>query len=75
MKDTVMAKRHLDGALRMVDLNGGPQTLGLDGFIHRALSNLVQKFESGHLGWVDGFSQYQVDPSVAPARFICGRGQ
>jgi hypothetical protein len=45
LSDVAMAKRHLEGAVRMVKLNGGPQTLGLDGFIGRLMSNLVCKFE------------------------------
>jgi hypothetical protein len=30
----------------MVKVNGGPQTLGLDGFIDRMMSKLVSKFEN-----------------------------
>ena len=62
-----MAKRHLDGAIKMVDLNGGPETLGLDGFINRCISNLVTKFESGNLEWVDGYGPSQFEPAIAPA--------
>lgn len=43
-----MSKRHIDGAVRMVTLNGGPKTLGLNGFLEHLLSNLLSKF-SGSL--------------------------
>ncbi|RQM06588.1 hypothetical protein DH86_00001211 [Scytalidium sp. 3C] len=46
--DTIMSKRHIDGAVRMVTLNGGPKTLGLNGFLEHLLSNLLSKF-SGSL--------------------------
>jgi len=28
-----MTKRHVEGAARIVELKGGPQTLGMDGFL------------------------------------------
>jgi hypothetical protein len=45
VSDVAMAKRHFEGAVKMVKLNGGPQTLGLDGFIDSIMSNLARKFE------------------------------
>ncbi|KAJ5266845.1 hypothetical protein N7478_009653 [Penicillium angulare] len=44
-----MLKRHVDGAVKMVGLNGGPQTLGLDGLLEHLLSNLLAKVV-GHAG-------------------------
>lgn len=41
--DVVMSRRHVEGAVRMVKLNGGPQTLGLDGFLEHLISNLLRK--------------------------------
>ncbi|CEN60822.1 hypothetical protein ASPCAL03255 [Aspergillus calidoustus] len=38
-----MLKQHVQGAVQMVNLNGGPQTLGLDGLMARLLSNLLNK--------------------------------
>lgn len=38
-----MYSQHIKAAVRMVDLNGGPQTLGLDGYIEHLLSNLCCK--------------------------------
>ncbi|KIW23930.1 uncharacterized protein PV07_09677 [Cladophialophora immunda] len=38
-----MYRHHVKAAVRMVDLNGGPQTLGLDGFIEHLISNLCCK--------------------------------
>lgn len=37
-----MSWRHVQGAIKMVEINGGPQTLGLNGF----LENLFHKFVS-----------------------------
>ncbi|VUC30948.1 unnamed protein product [Clonostachys rosea] len=37
IKEPSTAKRHLDGALQMVNHNGGPQTLGLNGFLEHVL--------------------------------------
>ncbi|KAI1616957.1 hypothetical protein EDD36DRAFT_430329 [Exophiala viscosa] len=42
-RNIVMWRHHLDGAVRMVNLNGGPQTLGLDGFLESVISNLIRK--------------------------------
>lgn len=44
-----MLKRHVDGAVKMVALKGGPQTLGLDGLLEHLLSNLLAKVV-GHAG-------------------------
>ncbi|KAF2650307.1 hypothetical protein K491DRAFT_667425 [Lophiostoma macrostomum CBS 122681] len=69
ISDTVMAKGHLDGAIRMVDLNGGPQTLGMDGFINRIISNLSQKFEISDFKFNE-YGQHHTDVvevAVAPA--------
>jgi hypothetical protein len=41
--DEKMLKHHVQGAVQMVNLNGGPQTLGLDGLMARLLSNLLNK--------------------------------
>ncbi|KIV79578.1 hypothetical protein PV11_07128 [Exophiala sideris] len=41
--NVVMWRHHLDGAVRMVKVNGGPQTLGLDGFLEHVISNLIRK--------------------------------
>jgi hypothetical protein len=49
ISDVTMAKRHFEGAVRMVDLNGGPQTLGLNGSIGRIMSTLARKFEGDML--------------------------
>ena len=38
-----MLKCHIDGAVRMVVLKGGPKTLGLDGLLEHLLSNLLSK--------------------------------
>jgi len=38
--DLDMSRRHVQGATRMIELNGGPQTLGLNGF----LAMLVDKY-------------------------------
>ncbi|KAJ5808552.1 hypothetical protein N7474_009821 [Penicillium riverlandense] len=43
INDEAMLKRHVDGAVRMVGLKGGPQTLGLDGLLEHLLSNLLSK--------------------------------
>ncbi|CAH0054536.1 unnamed protein product [Clonostachys solani] len=37
IKEPSTARRHLDGALQMVNHNGGPQTLGLNGFLEHVL--------------------------------------
>ncbi|KAL4819936.1 hypothetical protein BDW67DRAFT_173201 [Aspergillus spinulosporus] len=42
-RDEMTMKNHVEGAVRMVRLKGGPQTLGLDGFIERLLFNLLAK--------------------------------
>ncbi|KAL4952395.1 hypothetical protein BDW69DRAFT_167837 [Aspergillus filifer] len=41
--DDVSLERHINAASEMVTLKGGPQTLGLDGFIERLLFNLIIK--------------------------------
>ncbi|EXJ92419.1 hypothetical protein A1O3_00970 [Capronia epimyces CBS 606.96] len=41
--DISMYKNHIKAAVRMVNLNGGPQTLGLDGFMEHLISNLCAK--------------------------------
>lgn len=44
-----MLKHHVDGAVKMVGLRGGPQMLGLDGLLEHLLSNLQAKVIS-HAG-------------------------
>lgn len=44
-----MLKHHIDGAVKMVALKGGPQTLGLEGLLEHFLSNLITKMR-GDLG-------------------------
>ncbi|KAL2782776.1 hypothetical protein BJX66DRAFT_345527 [Aspergillus keveii] len=41
--DKQMLKHHVEGAVQMVSLKGGPQTLGLGGLMARLLSNLLNK--------------------------------
>jgi hypothetical protein len=41
--DTRMLKHHMEGALKMVALKGGPETLGLDGLLKHLLFKLVSK--------------------------------
>jgi hypothetical protein len=41
--DEKMLKHHVEGAVQMVNLKGGPQTLGLGGLMARLLSNLLNK--------------------------------
>ena len=38
-----MARHHVKGAASMVDLNGGPKTLGLDGFLEIVLDKYVEQ--------------------------------
>lgn len=38
-----MLKHHVDGAVQMVTLKGGPHTLGLEGLLEYLLSNLLSK--------------------------------
>jgi len=38
-----MYKHHIEAAVSMVDLNGGPQTLGLNGLMGHLISNLCAK--------------------------------
>lgn len=38
--DLSMFKNHSVGLIQMVEHNGGPQTLGLDGFLERLVSKL-----------------------------------
>jgi hypothetical protein len=40
-----MLKHHVQGAIKMVELSGGLQSLGLDGLLAHFLSNLVWKTE------------------------------
>ncbi|KAJ5484083.1 C6 finger domain protein [Penicillium diatomitis] len=42
-RDLKMLKHHTEGALQMVKLKGGPDTLGLDGLLKDMLSKLVAK--------------------------------
>jgi hypothetical protein len=35
--EMAISRQHLQAALRMVEMNGGPQTLGLDGFLEMVL--------------------------------------
>lgn len=39
--DLAMSRRHVQGAVRMVELNGGPETLGLNGFLDMVLRKYV----------------------------------
>lgn len=48
--DLAMSRRHVQGAVRMVELNGGSQTLGLNGFLEMVLHKYVD--EVGLLGRV-----------------------
>ncbi|KAL5338157.1 hypothetical protein BJX70DRAFT_398871 [Aspergillus crustosus] len=45
VNDQESLKRHVEGAVKMVALKGGPQTLGLDGLVERFLFNLVVKVD------------------------------
>ncbi|KAL4866201.1 hypothetical protein BDV12DRAFT_173266 [Aspergillus spectabilis] len=45
VNDEESLKRHVEGALKMVSLKGGPHTLGLDGLVERLLFNLVAKVD------------------------------
>ncbi|OIW24596.1 hypothetical protein CONLIGDRAFT_685558 [Coniochaeta ligniaria NRRL 30616] len=47
--DLAMSRRHVQGAVRMVELNGGPKTLGLNGFLEMVLQKYV-----GEVGLVGG---------------------
>lgn len=38
-----MLKHHMEGALKMVALKGGPETLGVDGLLKHLLYKLVSK--------------------------------
>lgn len=38
-----MLKHHVDAAVKMVTLKGGPKTLGLDGLMEHFLFNLITK--------------------------------
>ncbi|RAH78861.1 hypothetical protein BO86DRAFT_421239 [Aspergillus japonicus CBS 114.51] len=49
VRDATMLKHHIDGAVKMVALKGGPQTLGLEGLLEHFLSNLIAKMR-GDLG-------------------------
>ena len=39
----MMLKHHVEGAVQMVELKGGPFTLGLEGLLEHLLSNLLAK--------------------------------
>ncbi len=54
-----MSKHHVRGALKMVELNGGPQTLGLDGF----LKMVVQKY-AGQVGLTLDWLAQPLPPEV-----------
>ncbi|UKZ48089.1 hypothetical protein TrVGV298_002325 [Trichoderma virens] len=41
--DFETSRRHMKGALRMVELNGGPQTLGLNGFLEMVLHKFINQ--------------------------------
>ncbi|KZF19799.1 hypothetical protein L228DRAFT_285733 [Xylona heveae TC161] len=41
--DLLMARNHMRGAIRMVELNGGPATLGLDGFLELVFHDFVSE--------------------------------
>lgn len=43
MGDAAMTKRHVEGAARMVELKGGPQTLGMNGFLAMLLAKYSQE--------------------------------
>ncbi|GKZ26839.1 hypothetical protein AbraIFM66951_003568 [Aspergillus brasiliensis] len=43
VRDAKMLKHHVDAAVEMVALKGGPQTLGLDGLMEHFLLNLLAK--------------------------------
>lgn len=59
-----MASNHVHGVVKMVELNGGPQALGLDGF----LAHLFRKFVA------DSRLRVQVGgPSPAACDFLVGR--
>ncbi|PYH76627.1 hypothetical protein BO82DRAFT_295728 [Aspergillus uvarum CBS 121591] len=49
VRDATMLKHHIDGAVKIVALKGGPQTLGLEGLLEHFLSNLIAKMR-GDLG-------------------------
>ncbi len=36
-----MCKHHVEGALKMVELKGGPHSLGLNGFLKHLLSKIT----------------------------------
>lgn len=42
-------KRHAEGAVKMVTLKGGPQTLGIDGLVASLLFNLLSNVNQ-HIG-------------------------
>lgn len=51
-----MFERHADGAIKMVMLNGGPETLGLNGFLHSLFKVVVNMNEEikAHIPWQCG---------------------
>jgi len=42
-------KHHVEGAVKMVTMKGGPQTLGIDGLVERLLFNLLSNVNQ-HIG-------------------------
>lgn len=42
-----MLANHVKGAVRMVELKGGPHTLGFNGILEFLLNNLLAKFALG----------------------------
>ena len=38
-----MTKRHVEGAVKMVELKGGPQTLGMNGFLAMLLAKYSEE--------------------------------
>jgi hypothetical protein len=49
-----MLKHHIEGALKMIALKGGPSALGLDGLLKHLLYKLVSK------GIKEGYLQVEV---------------
>ncbi|KAK4062015.1 transcriptional regulator family: Fungal Specific TF [Trichoderma aggressivum f. europaeum] len=41
--DLETSRRHMQGSLKMVELNGGPQTLGLNGFLEMVLNKFTNQ--------------------------------
>jgi hypothetical protein len=47
MGEVVKAKQHIDGAVMMMEMNGGPEMLGVDGMIAHFITSLMSKFDPG----------------------------